>query len=159
MNTEMYVSRIKLIDEPFIKQMLINKYKTSEIQFIDSDFNKVGFDYYVDGFRQPVRTVRNSKKFAKSGYFTVSVDKNNLTSYSNTLYTFIDEASDCVYLLDGLLLLQYIIENPNCINESKDKKGTYALISKKDIRDLVADDSKFIIKYNESYVKFLSSTI
>ena len=157
MNTEMYVSRVKLIDEPFVKQMLINKYRASKIQFIDSDFNKLGFDYYVDGFRQSVKTVRNSKKFAKSNYFTMMVDKNNLTSYSNTLYTFIDEASNCVYLLDGLLLLQYIVENPDCINESKDKKTTYALISKKVIRDLIAENIKFIIKYNDSYASFLSS--
>lgn len=169
MNTEAYISRIKLIDEPFVKQMLSNKHKKSKIQFIDGDFDHLGFDYYVDGFRQSVRTIRNSKKFAKSNYFTVPVDKNNLTSYSNTLYAFIDEVSSSVYLLDGLLLLQYLVENPNCIkeNEFQDKKTTYALVSKKDIMTwlkLENDPSKkvssnSVIYYNKEYANYLSKVI
>ena len=159
MNTEMYVNRIKLVDEPFVKQMLMNKYKSSKIQFIDADFNKLGFDWYIDGFRQSIKTIRNSNKFKDSNYFTVSVDKNDLTPYSNTLYAFIDEARKCIYLVSGLSLLQYIVENPNCIMESQNKKNSYyALIPKKAILTLLelenesvknVSNSKSIIYYNK----------
>lgn len=154
MNAKTIANRVKLVDEPFVKRILMNKYRSSGIRFIDENFDKLGFDYCVNGFRQTIRTIRNSPEHRLAESFTVSVDKNNLSQFNNTSYAFIDEASRGVYLINGLSILQYIIENPYRIGESS--HGCFIRISKFKILQMLQKEGGSAISYNKDYAKFLT---
>ena len=139
--------RSKLVDEPIVKMLLTKKYAKSNLKFTDSNSKN---EFYLNGFKRYLTTIRNSSKYFKSRNFVVSVDKNNLKDFSNSMFVFIDEIANSLYITDGITLLHYIIEHSKDINYIGDSNKSYLLIRKNDIVDLVKESASGIIEYNKA---------
>lgn len=144
-----FAARTKLFDEPLVQNLFSNKYNKSNIQFVRTSDGVLS--YYSSGIKRNVYTFRNSSDYYDSPNFLISVDKNNLTIYNNSSFVFIDEVSDCLYIVDGIELLQYLIDHIDNVKQSNSGIGYYILIPKKDISSIANTN----IKYNKQIANLI----
>lgn len=154
------VNRAKLIDEPIVEMLLTNKYYKSGVSFtradIKSDLCGVDIVCYSNGIKRNINVKRNSSKYYSSPNFTMSIDKNNLEVFNNSIYVFIDEVADALYIVDGVSLLSYIVNHDNCIMTSnKNSNKSYILIPKKDLLEIIGDNNNRIIRYSKQIAALL----
>ena len=144
------VNRTRLVDAPIVEALLMNKYGKSGVSFIQSSDDDADFVCYSSGAKRSYCIRRNSSKYYNSPNFTVTLDKNRLYKFNNTSYVFIDEVLNCLYIVDGIDLLTYIVEHPERINGCEDSDSrAWVILPKKDIRDIISDNPNSTIKYNK----------
>lgn len=148
-------NRAKLVDEPIVEMLLSNKYYKAGIKFmkadLQSDFDGTDIICYANGVKRSINVKRNSSKYFNSPNFSIAINKNKLNVYNNTSYVFIDEVADCLYIVDGMDLVKYIIENNDNVRQSEKKPGNfYLIIPKRDIINMIGDNRDHIIKYNKA---------
>ena len=151
--TSCAVNRAKLVDEPIVEMLLSRKYLKSGIKFmkadLQSDFEGTDIVYYVNGKKRSLNVKRNSSKYFNSPNFTITVKKDKLDVYNNTSFVFIDEVADCLYIVDGVELLKYILNHSNNMRQSDKNNNYYIIIPKNDIISMI-DNKEYIIKYNKA---------
>jgi hypothetical protein len=143
------VNRAKLVDVPIIEMLLAKKYKDSSIYFMKGNESAGDVDSITcisDGFKRTLNVKRNSSKYYKSPNFNIFIDKNKLSVFKDSLFAFIDEASDSIYMVEGAKLLQYILENPKNIKPSNYSENKVSVILPKSDIILLVSDSNHIIK-------------
>jgi len=154
------VNRAKLVDEPIVEMLLSRKYFNSGIKFmkadIQSDFDGTDIVCYSNGFKKNLNVKRNSSKYFNSPNFTMTINKNKVDIYKATQYVFIDEVSDCLYLIDGELLCKYILDHGAKLRET-DKENTFFLIIPKTDLAKLAGDNNNIIKYNKAVANLFAA--
>ena len=155
-------NRAKLVDEPIVEMLLSNKYYKAGIKFmkadLQSDFDGTDIICYANGVKRSLNVKRNSSKYFNSPNFSITINKNKLNVYNNTSYVFIDEVADCLYIVDGIDLVKYIIENNDNVRQSEKKPGNfYLIIPKKDIINMIGDNRDHIIKYNKAIANLFSA--
>lgn len=148
-------NRAKLVDEPIVEMLLSHKYFKAGIKFMKSDlqsnFDCTDIICYADGVKRSLNVKRNSSKYFNSPNFSIAINKNKLDVYNNTSYVFIDEVADCLYIVDGMDLLKYIIDRYDSIRQSDKKADSfYIVIPKKDVIAMIGDSDDHIIKYSKS---------
>lgn len=148
-------NRAKLVDEPIVEMLLSHKYYKAGIKFmkadLQSDFDGTDIICYANGMKRSINVKRNSSKYFNSPNFSVAINKNKLNVYNNTSYVFIDEVSDCLYIVDGIDLVKYIIEKYSNVRQSEKKPDNfYLIIPKRDIINMIGDNRDHIIKYNKA---------
>lgn len=148
-------NRAKLVDEPIVEMLLSHKYYKAGIKFmkadLQSDFDGTDIICYANGMKRSINVKRNSSKYFNSPNFSVAINKNKLSVYNNTSYVFIDEVADCLYIVDGIDLVKYIIEKYANVRQSEKKPDNfYLIIPKKDIINMIGDNRDHIIKYNKA---------
>lgn len=148
-------NRAKLVDEPIVEMLLSNKYYKAGIKFmkadLHSDFDGTDIICYANGIKRSINVKRNSSKYFNSPNFSIAINKNKLSVYNNTSYVFIDEVADCLYIVDGIDLVKYIIEKYNNVRQSEKKPDNfYLIIPKRDIINMIGDNRDHIIKYNKA---------
>ncbi len=150
------INRTKLVDEPIVEMLLNKKYKKSGIQFMKSsaqglDCTNSSIICYGNGTKKQLNVKRNSSKHYQSPNFSIAVNKNKLNCYNGNIYVFIDEVSDCLYMVDGMQLLNYILEHIDNVKQSdRNSNNYYIMIPKNDMVSMIADKNVGIIKYNKS---------
>jgi hypothetical protein len=142
--------RTKLVDEPIVEMLLSNKYSKANMTFVKSaDTNE--YSYYANGVMRNLVIRRNSSKYYNSANFSISINKDDISVYNNSLFVFIDEIANCLYTVNGEDLLKYILQKKDNLKASSANPDSYyLLIPKKDILELVSDNDNHVIKYNES---------
>ena len=155
-------NRAKLVDEPIVEMLLSNKYYKAGIKFmkadLQSDFDGTDIICYANGVKRSLNVKRNSSKYFNSPNLSITINKNKLNVYNNTSYVFIDEVADCLYIVDGMDLVKYIIENNDNVRQSEKKPGNfYLIIPKKDIINMIGDNRDHIIKYNKAIANLFSA--
>lgn len=153
-------NRAKLVDEPIVEMLLSHKYYKAGIKFmkadLQSDFDGTDIICYANGVKRSLNVKRNSSKYFNSPNFSIAINKNKLNAYNNTSYVFIDEVSDCLYIVDGMDLFKYIIEKYDNVKQSEKKPDNfYLIIPKKDIINMIGDNRDHIIKYNKAIANLL----
>lgn len=148
-------NRAKLVDEPIVEMLLSHKYYKAGIKFmkadLQSDFDGTDIICYANGMKRSINVKRNSSKYFNSPNFSVAINKNKLNVYNNTSYVFIDEVSDCLYIVDGIDLVKYIIEKYSNVRQSEKKHDNfYLIIPKRDIINMIGNNRDHIIKYNKA---------
>lgn len=148
-------NRAKLVDEPIVEMLLSHKYYKAGIKFmkadLQSDFDGTDIICYANGVKRSINVKRNSSKYFNSPNFSIAINKNKLSVYNNTSYVFIDEVADCLYIVDGIDLVKYIIEKYSNVRQSEKKPDNfYLIIPKKDILNMIGDNRDHIIKYNKA---------
>ena len=148
-------NRAKLVDEPIVEMLLSHKYYKSGIKFmkadLQSDFDGTDIICYSNGMKRSINVKRNSSKYFNSPNFSIAINKNKLNVYNNTSYVFIDEVADCLYIVDGIDLVKYIIEKYDNVRQSEKKPDNfYLIIPKRDIINMIGDNRDHIIKYNKA---------
>ena len=148
-------NRAKLVDEPIVEMLLSNKYYNAGIKFmkadLQSDFDGTDIICYANGMKRSINVKRNSSKYFNSPNFSIAINKNKINVYNNTSYVFIDEVADCLYIVDGIDLVKYIIEKYDNVRQSEKKPGNfYLIIPKRDIINMIGDNRDHIIKYNKA---------
>lgn len=152
------VNRAKLVDEPIVEMLLSRRYYKSGIKFmmadLQSDFDGTDIIIQVNGTQRSLNVKRNSSAYYNSPNFTITLDKNNLNTFNNTTFVFIDEVADALYVVDGLKLLKYVLDNQNKVLPSKtsDTKH-FVILPKKELVDMLEDNPSAIIKYNKQIAK------
>lgn len=142
--------RTRLIDEPIVEALLLNKYKDSDISFIKhTNYTEC----YSNGSKKTLVVKRNPSKHYLSSNFSMILDKNNLQLFNNSMYAFIDEVENSLYLVNSTALLEYILKNTSSITDSENSNLSLVLLPRKDIRDLVGYN---IVKYDKKIAKLLS---
>lgn len=153
-------NRTRLVDAPIIEMILNNKYINSGIKFIKS--NSDGKDCtdivcYGNGTKRGLIIKRNRSKYYRACSFSIEVDKNRMDHYDGDTYVFIDEVSDCLYIVDGVVLLNYMLEHVDNIKQSEFDGNYYLMIPKSDIVLLmIPDKASGIIKYNKSVARLFA---
>lgn len=155
-------NRAKLVDEPIVEMLLSHKYYKASIKFmkadLQSDFDGADIICYANGVKRSLNVKRNSSKYFNSPNFSITINKNKLNVYNNTSYVFIDEVADCLYIVDGMDLVKYIIENNDNVRQSEKKPGNfYLIIPKNDIINMIGDNRDHIIKYNKAIANLLAA--
>ena len=153
-------NRAKLVDEPIVEMLLSHKYYKAGIKFmkadLQSDFDGTDIICYANGIKRSINVKRNSSKYFNSPNFSIAINKNKLSVYNNTSYVFIDEVDDCLYIVDGIDLVKYIIEKYANVRQSEKKPDNfYLIIPKKDILNMIGDSRDHIIKYNKAIANLL----
>lgn len=153
-------NRAKLVDEPIVEMLLSHKYYKAGIKFmkadLQSDFDGTDIICYANGMKRSINVKRNSSKYFNSPNFSIAINKNKLNVYNNTSYVFIDEVADCLYIVDGIDLVKYIIEKYANVRQSEKKPDNfYLIIPKKDILNMIGDNRDHIIKYNKAIANLL----
>lgn len=153
-------NRAKLVDEPIVEMLLSHKYYKAGIKFmkadLQSDFDGTDIICYANGIKRSINVKRNSSKYFNSPNFSIAINKNKLSVYNNTSYVFIDEVADCLYIVDGIDLVKYIIEKYANVRQSEKKPDNfYLIIPKKDILNMIGDNRDHIIKYNKAIANLL----
>lgn len=148
-------NRAKLVDEPIVEMLLSHKYYKAGIKFmkadLQSDFDGTDIICYANGMKRSINVKRNSSKYFNSPNFSIAINKNKLNVYNNTSYVFIDEVSDCLYIVDGIDLVKYIIEKYSNVRQSEKKPDNfYLIIPKRDIINMIGNNRDHIIKYNKA---------
>jgi hypothetical protein len=155
-----FTSRMILSDTPIVEMLLIDKFSKSGIMFektdCKSDLCGTGITCYVSGSKKSLYIKRNSSRYFNSLNFLVTLNKNNLSVFNNALYVFIDEVANCLYLVEGVSLLTYIINNSHkvCVSD-KLNNSYYIIIPKVDIMSLTGNNDN-VIKYNEGISNLLA---
>lgn len=152
------VNRAKLVDEPIVEMLLSRRYYKSGIKFmmadIQSDFDGTDIIMQVNGTQRSLNVKRNSSAYYNSPNFTISLDKNKLNKFNNTTFVFIDEVADSLYLIDGMKILKYALDNQNKVLQSKNSNnGHFVILPKKDLIRMLDDNPNAIIKYNKQIAK------
>lgn len=148
--------RSKLVDEPIVEMILSQKFKNSKIKFNRLTNNSnYSLTASVNGTVKTIIVVRNSSKYFKSPNFLMSLNKNSLSQFNNSIFAFIDEVSNSLYMVDSVNLLMYIIKNSDNLKQSSKDNIAWIVIPKKDIVSLVADDG--IIKYSNNVAELFSN--
>lgn len=148
--------RSKLVDEPIVEMILSQKFKNSKIKFNRLTNNSnYSLTASVNGTVKTIIVVRNSSKYFKSPNFLMSLNKNSLSQFNNSMVAFIDEVSNSLYMVDSVNLLMYIIKNSDNLKQSSKDNIAWIVIPKKDIISLVADDG--IIKYSNNVAALFSN--
>lgn len=148
--------RSKLVDEPIVEMILSQKFKNSKIKFNRLTHNSnYSLTASVNGTVKPIIVVRNSSKYFKSPNFLMSLNKNSLSQFNNSMFAFIDEVSNSLYMVDSVNLLMYIIKNSDNLKQSSKDNVAWIVIPKKDIISLVSDDG--IIKYSNNIATLFSN--
>lgn len=155
-------NRAKLVDEPIVEMLLSHKYYNAGIKFmkadLQSDFDGTDIICYSNGMKRSLNVKRNSSKYFNSPNFSIAINKNKLNVYNNTSYVFIDEVADCLYIVDGIDLVKYIIEKYDNVRQSEKKPGNfYLIIPKRDIINMIGDNRDHIIKYNKAIANLFSA--
>lgn len=155
-------NRAKLVDEPIVEMLLSHKYYKSGIKFmkadLKSDFDGTDIICYANGTKRSLNVKRNSSKYFNSPNFSIAINKNKLNVYNNTSYVFIDEVADCLYIVDGMYLVKYIIKNYDNVKQSEKKPGNfYLIIPKNDIINMIGDNRDRIIKYNKAIANLFAA--
>ena len=148
-------NRAKLVDEPIVEMLLSHKYYKAGIKFmkadLQSDFDGTDIICYANGVKRSINVKRNSSKYFNSPNFSIAINKNKLNVYNNTSYVFIDEVADCLYIVDGIDLVKYIIEKYDNVRQSEKKPDNfYLIIPKRDIINMIGDNRDHVIKYNKA---------
>ena len=148
-------NRAKLVDEPIVEMLLSHKYYKAGIKFmkadLQSDFDGTDIVCYANGMKRSINVKRNSSKYFNSPNFSIAINKNKLNIYNNTSYVFIDEVADCLYIVDGIDLVKYIIEKYDNVRQSEKKPDNfYLIIPKRDIINMIGDNRDHVIKYNKA---------
>lgn len=147
-------NRTRLVDEPIVEMLLNKKYAKSGIKFMRSsstDSDCTDIVCYGNGARKYLNIRRNSSKYYRSPNFSIAVNKNKLGCYNGNTYVFVDEVSDCLYIVDGMQLLNYILEHADNVKQSDNSPNNYYIvIPKSDIALMIADKNSGIIKYGKS---------
>lgn len=150
-------NRTKLVDEPIVEMLLSRKYLQSGIKFMQSDSldgNNPYIGCYYNGIKRSLCIKRNPSRYYNSPNFTISIHKNKMDVFKDTTFVFIDEISDCMYMVDGGVLLQYILEHSDKLNSVENNENkAYILIPKRDIRKLISDSPTATIRYNKAIAK------
>ena len=108
--------------------------------------------------KRSINVKRNSSKYFNSPNFSIAINKNKLNVYNNTSYVFIDEVADCLYIVDGMDLFKYIIENHDNVRQSEKKPDNfYLIIPKRDIINMIGDNRDHIIKYNKAIANLFAA--
>lgn len=154
------VNRTRLIDEPIVEMLLNKKYAKSGIKFMksgSSDSDGTDIICYGNGTKRNLNIKRNSSKYYRSQNFSINVNKNKMGCYSGNTYVFIDEVADCLYIVDGMQLLNYILEHADNVKQSESNSNCYYIvIPKSDVALMVPDKNYGIIKYNKSVANLLA---
>lgn len=155
-------NRAKLVDEPIVEMLLSHKYYKAGIKFmkadLQSDFDGTDIICYANGTKRSLNVKRNSSKYFNSPNFSIAINKNKLNVYNNTSYVFIDEVADCLYIVDGMYLVKYIIKNYDNVKQSEKKPGNfYLIIPKNDIINMIGDNRDRIIKYNKAIANLFAA--
>ena len=155
-------NRAKLVDEPIVEMLLSHKYYKAGIKFmkadLQSDFDGTDIICYANGVKRSLNVKRNSSKYFNSPNFSIAINKNKLNVYNNTSYVFIDEVADCLYIVDGIDLVKYIIEKYDNVRQSEKKPDNfYLIIPKRDIINIIGDNRDHIIKYNKAIANLFSA--
>lgn len=150
------VNRAKLVDEPIVEMLLSRRYLKSGMKFmkadIQSDFNGTDIVCYFNGITRNLNVKRNSSKYFDSPNFTITVDKSKISQYKETMFIFIDEVADSLYIVDGDQLFTYILSKSSKLRPTK-KESTFFLVTpKSDIISLVSSQDR-IIKYNKNIAR------
>lgn len=161
MSDNCIVNRTKLVDTPIVKMILSKTYNKSDIKFMLPDrkleLNGINLICLVNGKKRNICIKRNSQKYFNSQNFTFSLNCNKLNVFNNTLFVFIDELCNSIYIVDGVKLLSYIINNSDKLQASKSNQSmTWLLIPKSDIISMVSEYSNGIIKYNDQVMNLFS---
>ncbi len=155
-------NRAKLVDEPIVEMLLAHKYFKAGIKFmkadLQTDFDGTDIICYANGIRRSLNVKRNSSKYFNSPNFSIAINKDKVDVYNNTSYVFIDEVADCLYIVDGMDLLKYILSKSDNVRQS-DKKvdNFYLVIPKRDIVAMIGDNSDHIIKYNKAIANLFAA--
>lgn len=155
-------NRAKLVDEPIVEMLLSHKYYKAGIKFmradLQSDFDGTDIICYANGIKRSINVKRNSSKYFNSPNFSIAINKNKLNVYNNTSYVFIDEVADCLYIVDGIDLVKYIIEKYDNVRQSEKKPDNfYLIIPKRDIINMIGDNRDRIIKYNKAIANLFAA--
>lgn len=152
-------NRNKFFDEPMVEMLISQKFNNSKVKFMRSgSYNGSKVHCLVNGHSQILNVNRNSSKYCRSSNFTLSLDKNKLGVFNNSIFTFIDEVADSIYIVSGIKLLAYIIEHADCIQQSEaNPKKSWILIPKKDVVNLIIDNPNSIIHYNKKIAKLFAT--
>lgn len=154
-------NRARLIDEPIVEMLMAKKYAKSGIKFLHSgssfDNSSNSVICSVNGTNKQLSIKRNASKYWDSNNFTITFYKDNLSVFNNNTFVFIDELANCLYLVNGIDLLKYILENIHKANHSKVGHGYYIIVPKTDIADLATNNSGDIIRYNKQIANLFES--
>ena len=155
-------NRAKLVDEPIVEMLLSHKYYKAGIKFmkadLQSDFDGTDIVCYANGVKRSINVNRNSSKYFNSPNFSIAINKNKLNVSNNTSYIFIDEVADCLYIVDGIDLVKYIIEKYDNVRQSEKKPDNfYLIIPKRDIINMIGDNRDRIIKYNKAIANLFAA--
>lgn len=148
------MNRTALIDEPIVEMLLSKRYASSGISFI-KEFNSSTLAYYVNGIKKNLYIKRNSAKYFNSHNFFITLNKNHLDVFNNSTYVFIDEVANALYLVDGIVLLKFILDHKDNINQIVDSDNSYILISKQDIMSMTSSKNQ-IIRYNDQFASLFA---
>lgn len=149
-------SRSTIIDSSIVETVLSNKFSKSNLRFIRDSHTRQTLLVCVNGTQKILNIRRNSSKYYNSHNFTVGVDKNNLTVFPNSIYVFIDEVKDCLYMVDGTVLLSYILEHSDELIVNKTNNSKYCMvIPKNNLFNLIKDNKDSVIHYNKNIAKLL----
>ena len=150
------VNRAKLVDEPIVEMLLSRKYLKSGMKFmkadIQSDFEGTDIVCYFNGIVRNFNVKRNSSKYFDSPNFSITVNKNKVTNYQQTIFVFIDEVADCLYVIDGDRLFKYVLENSAKLRPTEKEDTFFLIIPKRELKQLVPNEDH-IIKYNKNVAK------
>lgn len=156
-NSALY-NRTKLVDEPIVKSLLVKSFPKSDIRFMtNTDCNGKMITYcLVNGAKRSLVVNRNVGKHYKSNNFVVSVDKNRLTVFNDSLFVFVDETANSLYMIDGIRLLSYILNNADRLIPTTHDNVSWLTVPKTDIYDLINDNPRNVIKYSHSVANMFS---
>ena len=155
------INRTRLVDIPIVEMLLAKKYAKSDVKFMRSDTQNdadcTDVICYSCGTQRRLTVKRNSSKYYDSPNFSLSVNKNKLNLYYGTSFVFIDEVSNCLYIIDGMTLLGYVLDHSDNVKQSDNNKNNYYLIiPKKDIASMIETCSGSVIKYGKSVAHLFS---
>ena len=158
--TNCSTNRARLIDEPIVEMLIAKKYAKSGIKFLHSDSQSDianSIICSVNGTNKQLNVKRNASKYWNSNNFTITFYKDNLSVFNNNTFVFIDELANCLYIVNGIDLLKYLLENIHKANHSKVGNGYYIIVPKTDIADLATNNSGDIIKYSKQIANLFES--
>ncbi len=145
-----------LVDEPIVEMLLAKKYSKSGVRFTRSyNDNGSNFTCYGNGVSRSINVRRNSCKYYNSPNFSMPINKNKLDIYNNASFIFIDEVANCVYNVDGISLLSYILDHADNVRQSDSSDNFYIVMPKKDIASL-SDGN--VIRYNDAIAALFANS-
>jgi len=153
-------NRTRLVDEPIVEMLLNKRYSKSGIRFMrpaTNDQDCTDIICYSNGTKKTLNIRRNSSKYYRSPNFSIVINKNKLGCYCGNTYVFIDEVSDCLYIVDGMQLLNYILDHADNVKQSENSSNCYLVIPKSDIALMVDDKNTGIIRYNKSVANLFAT--
>lgn len=154
------VNRAKLVDEPIVEMLLSRRFLKSGLKFmkadIQSDFNGTDIICYFNGIRRNLNVKRNSSKYFDSPNFTITVDKSKISQYKETMFIFIDEVADSLYMVDGDQLFTYILSKSSKLRPTKKENMFFLVTPKSDVISLVSSKDR-IIKYNKNIARLFET--